>query len=291
MVDKRVLGIAIVSIILATLLILTIAGDISDEPIEILENEYPLTLPRGEATFTFSLIARRDIENIQVRFCSMSPRKTEITQITVAPTAGWAIDKTSLIDDQKDYQAGDTPDDILNNILKVNWFQNKTSDLGISPERFTPVIRIDNQEFQTEILDYSPIIEHLGGKQSTVGMPMLYAAMINETGGYLYLEGFSDMIMNPIRNIKMMTITQSENQTTYIPDDLVWEGSGREPLSTAPRGVVEFDSVKKDDTITIIFSMEPNVIPGPGLLQVIRVYVDGELFDEPKFNLILPPET
>jgi len=292
MIDKRVLGIAIVSILLATLLILTIAGDISDQPIEILENEYPMTVPRGEATFTFSLIAREDIENLQIRFTSLSPRRTEFDQaMWVGAATAWTLDTLGLVDDKKEYQAGDTPEDILANVVKFVWFQNRTEALGIEPETYERTMRVENQELQTTIIDYSPVIEYMSGKESTADMPLIYGAMINETGGYLYLEGFSDVIINPIRNIKMLTVTQSDNQTTYIPDDLVWEGSGRMPLSTAPRGVFEFTSVKKDDTITVIFSMEPNLIPGPGLLQMIRVYVDGDLFDVPRINLILPPET
>ena len=274
MIDKRVLGIGIVSVILATLLILTIAGDISDEPIEILENEYPLTLPKGEATFTFSLIARKDIENLQIRFSSLTPR---------------ILDITGLIDGKREYQAGDTPEDVFDNVLKFDWFQNKTSALGMEPERFTRVLRGEGSDYQTTILDYSPIIEYLAGGEATVDMPLIFGAMINETGDYLYLEGFSDLLVYPIRNFKMLTITHNENQTTYIPDDLVWEGSGRLPLTSAPRGVIEFNAVNKDDTMTVIFSMEPNLIPGPGLLQIIRVYIDGEMFEEPKMNLILPP--
>ena len=72
-----------------------------------------------------------------------------------------------------------------------------------------------------------------------------------------------------------------EHQISGAPDEL--------PLSAAPRGTPVFESVKRDDTISVVINIDP-LAEGPIYrlfhLQIIKVYADGELFDEPILNVL-----
>ncbi len=272
--DKRVLGIAAVSLILATLLILTVAREIADQPIEILENQHPLYAPRGQATFSFSIVARENFEKVRLKF---------------SWAASKILDMTALIDPKREYLPEDEPEDVFGNVIKLSWFKNKTSSLGILPEEYTRTTSIEGSEFDTVVYDYTSIVEHLSGSNATLGVPLIYVAMMNGTGSSIYMEGYTDFISSPRTNIRILSIAHNEDETRYIPDSQVWEESGRLPLSTAPRGVLEFNSVEKDDTMTVIFTVEsvPSSDRSPiGMMQMIKIYLDGELYDQPIINMI-----
>ncbi len=83
--------------------------------------------------------------------------------------------------------------------------------------------------------------------------------------------------------VKLLSISHNERKQTYVPDLQVSYGSEELPLSVAPRGVVEFRSVKKDDTVSIVMNIEPFA---GFVLQIVKIYADGELYDEPIVNVV-----
>jgi hypothetical protein len=265
--DKRVLGIALVSLILASLLILSIAGEAVDQPVEILENMHPTFVTPGRSTFTFSLVARESFEKVQIRFIWATPAK---------------LDALAKVDPSWEAQPGDGPEDVFGNVLKLAWFQNKTSRLGIQPDEFGGSMDVDDSDHAFIIYDYSDIIDYLSGRNATKGLPMTFTAIINETRATNYYEGFTDFIDNPMSNIEILSISHNEKEVRYVPPEQVQEDTGRFPVSEAPRGFVEFDSVEKDDTLTVVFTVEAV----QKMIQMIRVYLDGEPFEEPIINVI-----
>lgn len=274
--DKRVAGLGAISLILSTLLILTIAGERADEPIEILENDYPKILSRGQTTFSLSLVARRDFETIQVQFTSATPV---------------AVDVTDLVDPRREYGPGDEAGDVFDNMLKYDWFRNRTKGLGIAPESYSRSLTVGATDFHAEVVDYSSVMAYLVGHDATLGVPLVYIAMMNEAGDYHYLEGFSEFIVAPERNIKSLSISHNDNETKYVVEDRIREGSDLLPVWEAPRGILEFRQVKKDDTVTAIMTVEPLYIPSAlgsdlALVQMMKIYLDGELYGDPIINVV-----
>ncbi len=272
MADRRVYGIGAISLILGTLLILTIAREVADEPVEILENSYPKIVPKGRATFTFSIVARQDFDEIQLRFLWAAPL---------------ILDVLGMIDDKKEYAPGDGPEEVLENAVRFSWFRNQSSALGIEPEIYERSLLVESREYRTLIYDYSDMIDAVSGRNTTIGIPLTFVGMINATGGNHYLEGYTDFIVNPLININFLSIAHNEEEMRYVPENQLSEG--RLPISMGPRGFLTVPDVKKDDTIHVIFTAES--VPAPagrnlGMIQIIKVYLDGELYDEPIVNVI-----
>jgi len=286
-IDKRIVGLALVSVILSTMIMVTIARERVDQPVEILKNDYPQLIEESrKATFSFAMVARKKFENLQVRFSVLSLR---------------TLKYGDMKDPKKEYNTSSSAEDILGNVVKLSWLENETSLLDIEPEIYDKTIRLDGTPLRLLLVDYSYILEHLSGRDSILGNPLTYGAIIDENGEDYYLEGESNFFFTPQENVISLSTSHNAEEQNYLPDDQIWEGSDRIPLSEAPEGgVLDYEAVDKDDTFTVIFTVEAdsaNLPAGFGsststdrkdvtMLQIIRIYLDGELFDEPLVNVV-----
>jgi hypothetical protein len=176
--------------------------------------------------------------------------------------------------------SGSGPEDILANIRRLTWFREGMEDQGIAPENYSRMINIEDSEYDLLFYDYSPMMDHILGANETASLQLLHGALVNSTGHFFYMEGGSAFSSG---TIEILSITHSEEKVSYAPDHQISEDSEQLPLSTAPHGVLEFNSVERDDTVSIIINVRPYV----GLnLQIIKVYADGELYDEPIINVV-----
>jgi hypothetical protein len=286
-IDKRIVGLALVSVILSTLIMVTIARERIDQPVEILKNDHPDVLEQSrKATFSFAMVARKKCENLQIRFSILSLK---------------ALKFNEMIDPKREYNTSSKAEDVLENIVKLGWLRNETSLLGIGPEVFDLTVNLEGVPNRMLIHDYSSIIDSLSGREAILGAPLTYAAIIDENGEEYYLEGISDIFFNPLENVISLSTSHNAEEQNYLPDDQIWEGSNRVPLSEAPEGgILTYSDVEKDDTFTVIFTVEADRAnlpegfgssPSPdrkqvGLAQMISIYLDGALYDEPIMNMI-----
>jgi len=283
-IDKRIAGLAMVSVILSTLIMITIARERIEKPLQILKNDYPAVIEQGrKSTFSFAAVSRKGFEDLQLRFSMLSQKTLKFNE---------------MLDPRKEYNATDDPEDVLNNVVKLSWLKNQTSQLGIGPEKFNQTLFFKGTECKMVIWDYSGVLESLSGKKLVLDIPLIYAAIIDENGEAYYFEGGSTFFFNPQDNIISLSISHNTNETGYLPDDQIRQGT-KLPLSQAPKGgVLDYKSVDKDDTFTIIFTIDPEKLPsgfgfapspnrlGISVVQVIRAYLDGELLDPPIINLM-----
>ncbi len=275
--DKRVIGLALMSLIVSALIVFTLAGERADQPVEILKNQYPSVLPAGETTFTFSLVARQRIANLEIRFLTATP---------VVPGQG------DLVDPDLRYGPGDTPRQVLANVAKLVWFTNRSAALGIHPYEIAGTFEHGDAQSAFLLQDYSIPLQAVLGEDAALVPPLVFGAIMNETGHARYLEGRPDFFAFPGLNINVLTISHNDDEVRYVPDEKVWEGSDRLPMSQAPRGTLKLRSVERDDTVTVIATIDPKTFPPPSyrkdiaLIQVILIYVDGDLFGEPIVNVV-----
>ncbi len=281
--DERVIGLAVVSLILSTLTVLTIAREKVESPLEVLRNEYPSAIVANQrATFSFAVVAREGFEDLLLRF-------SILTQKTLRPE--------DLVDPQRQYSAEDDPEEVLNNAVKVAWLRNQTEWLGIRPEKFSHTFEFQGIGCRMVLWDYSSILESLSGQQLALRAPLTYGAILDENGGHYYFEGESGFFFIPQKNVVSLSIAHNTDQTGYLRDDEVRPES-KLPISQAPRGVLNYKAVKKDDTFTVTFTVDPRAFPAsfastplPGradisVVQVIRAYLDGVLLDQPIINIM-----
>ncbi len=275
MIDRKVAGIAIISVTLSGLLVFSFAEEASEDPVEILTNEYPGILPSGESTIAISMAARHSIERLDIKSKMLTSSSLSLDE---------------LIDPYMEFNQSNTPYDVFGNVKRLEWYREELNDLGIEPRTINSTLNIEGSEFQMACIDYTDVIRYLLGVEAMENIPLAYAVAMNGTGDYIWLEGGNEFFVRPTTNIKRLTYSNNENQTTYVPDDQLWEGSDQLPISEAPRGLLSFNSLDKDDTINIITTFEGRSVPSDpkspiAILQIIDIYVDGEVQD-PIINLI-----
>jgi hypothetical protein len=130
-------------------------------------------------------------------------------------------------------------------------------------------------------------MDYVIGSNETANLPLIYAALTNSTGHSLYMEGSSAFFS--WSGTKHIAISHNERKTTYVLEHQISGVSDELPLSAAPRGTPVFESVKKDDTISVVVNIDPlteGALHRLFYLQIIKVYADGELFDEPIVNVL-----
>jgi hypothetical protein len=283
LVDKRMIGLALVSLILGTLAIFTIAREYVEAPIDVFQNEFPPHMG-GRSTFRFAVVARERFENLQIRFSVLCEK---------------AFEFKDMVDPHKEYDTSSIAEEVLDNSVKLSWLRNETSLLGIEPEEYDLTVTLEGAPCRILIQDYSNVIGSLSGPQAILGRTLTYGAIIDENGEEYYLEGASDFFVNPSDNILSLMISRNVEEQSYYPVDQIWEGSNRLPLSEAPKGgILDYSDVQKDDRINVIFTTENrNMPPGFGsvlalnkkdfgYIQMIRIYLDGALYDEPILNVV-----
>jgi hypothetical protein len=278
--SHRLAGLAFVALVVSGLLVLSFAGIKPDQPIEVLRNEFPMILPPGKCTFTFSVVAKEDIRLMELRFEVLAPVD---------------LIANDLVDPEWEQGPADGPEDVLKNVRKLSWFEEATSELGIEGETFQQTISLEGGELDLLIRDYSATIgSRLGpgllGRNVTANVPLAFGVIMNVTE-HQYFEGGMDFFVKPSVNLRNLLISHNENETRYVADEEVREGQDRLPISMVTRGIVSVESVKTDDTITVVMGAEPlqfarDLDAPAALLQVIRVYLDGEAYGEPIVNVV-----
>ncbi len=275
----RFIGLAFVAVVLSGLLLITFAPARPGQPIEVLGNEYPQILSLGRSTFSFSVVAREPFKRMEIRFITLTPKD---------------LAESGLIDPA--WQQGISGlSGVLGNVRKLVWFDEDISQLGISPERLDRTVTLEGRSFDLLVHDYSDsLVSRLGpsllGRNVTLSVPLVFAVIANQTH-YQYLEGNFGFFVKPAINVRSLLISHNNNETKYAADDEIQRGSVLFPISQAPRGIVTVESVDTDDTITVAFGVEPLQFirdpKGPAaLLQMIRVYLDGEPYGETIVNVV-----
>ncbi len=286
-VDKRILGLAAVSLILSTLIMLTIARERIEKPVEILKNDYPTILEQNrKGTFSFAMVAREKFENLQLRFSILSQVNLKVPE---------------MINPQKAYNATDSPKEVLDNVVKIRWLENETAYMGLEPERIEHRFQLGGRECKMLVYDYSVVLEYVSGRESILAAPLIYAGIIDDQGEAYFLAGTSDFFFTPQKNVVSLSVSHNAEEQNYLPDEQIWEGATRMPLSQAPQGgVLDYAGVGKDDTFSVIFTVEADAQNLPygfpsltspkklsiTFMQAIRIYLDGRLYEEPMFNVM-----
>jgi len=282
--DSRVIGLAVISLIVSALIVFSFAKEVVDQPVEIIKNEIPSI---GETIFTFALVAREDIENLELRFLFLDPDHRVRAEELVDPDAFGRVNDPFPSIGGYYIEPGGDPEDVLANIRRLGWFKEKMANQNIVPEEDRTKIEYADSEYDLLYIDYSQIMDYVIGANETANLPLVYAALTNGTGHSLYMEGSSAFYS--WLGTKQITISHNENKTSYVLEHQLSGNPGELPLSAAPRGTPVFESVKRDDTISVVINIDPlaeGLLNRLFYLQIIKVYADGELFDEPVVNVL-----
>ncbi len=262
-IDRSLVGVIGVAIVLSTIITLFIVGERAKEDVTILRNEYPAKLSTMEQKYAFvlSMIARKPLVDVTVRYNTLSR--------VVSPT-----NKT-----------GATAIETIRNLPKIATLMEQASRLGVPVDMWNGTVEWKNvtrtHKFDMYMYDFTDLVKAVTPNYTALDVRTTYVVWLNQTNGsiFYYFEGVSDYFYNRNRTIVDMSITHNEDTKQYrAVSEIEVEGKYEQIMLAPLYGTVTYEDVKKDDRLFVIFSLKGTTIPGhSGMLQVIRVYRDGEL--------------
>jgi len=276
LVERRVLGLAAVSMILSSLIVASVSKERAAEPVEVLKNEFPEISQPGGGAFSFSAVFRRSVEQAQLRFYALYS--------AVYPAS-------ELVDPDRVFNETSSPEDMIMNVKAFKWFSEKASAIGLLPEDVAADVKIGGDDYRLLLHDYSRVLEAVCGNETTAGVSPVFGCVMNRSGSGYYLVGGPGFFSAANGTLLRLTISAAGVERRYVPDDQVKPASGELPLSEAPTGVLTFRNVDKDDVVNVVFSVRGGALPRPtktpiAMIQMIKIYVDAKLTGEPKLNII-----
>lgn len=268
-VDRSLIGVIGIAIVLSTLITFFIIGEHAKEDVTILRDEFPPRLSTMEQKYAFvlSMIARKTLEDVTVRYNTLS-----------------RVAKDNMVYLNPNKTTGSTPIETIRNLPKIDTLMDQAEYLGVSVDMWNGTVKWKNVtqvlEFDMYMYDFTDLVRAVTPNYTALDVRSTYVVWLWSNGTiFSYFEGVSDYFYNRNRTIVDLTITHNDEPEYYRAVSEIEVAGKYEQIMQAPLyGTVTFEDVKKDDRLFIIYSLKGTTIPGhSGMLQLVRVYRDGEL--------------
>ncbi len=269
-VDRSLVGVIGIAIVLSTLITLFIIGERAKEDVTILRNEFPAKLSSMEQKYAFvlSMIARKPLVDVTVKYNTLS-----------------RVAKESIGFINPNKTTGSTAFETITNIAKIKSLLDEAARIGGKVDMWNGTVKWKNAtktyEFDMYMYDFTDVVRATAPNYTVLDTTTTYVVWLNQTNGsiFFYFEGVSDYYYSRNRTIVDLTITHNEESKYYrAVSEIEVEGKYEQIMLAPLFGRVTFEDVKKDDRLFIIFSLKGTTVSNPrGMLQVIRVYRNGEL--------------
>ncbi len=268
-VDRSLIGVIGIAIVLSTLITFFIIGENPKEDVTILRDEFPPRLSTMEQKYAFvlSMIARKPMEDVTVRYNTLS-----------------RVAKDNMVYLNPNKTTGSTPIETIRNLPKIDTLMDQADYLGVSVDMWNGTVKWKNVtqvlEFEMYMYDFTDLVRAVTPNYTALDVRSTYVVWLWSNGTiFSYFEGVSDYFYNRNRTIVDLTITHNDEPEYYRAVSEIEVAGKYEQIMQAPLyGTVTFEDVKKDDRLFIIYSLKGTTIPGhSGMLQLVRVYRDGEL--------------
>ncbi len=273
-IDRGFVGVLLVAVVISTMIMGFVTVEKVKVGIEILKNKYPLAIKTSQQerhTFVINIIARKPYEEVKLKFSCLSKAKPVLADRNITNKPGVTL---------KEIAAEITP-------IKTCLAAGKTSPVGYE-ERMVEV-EINGTTYEALLLDFGEVIAAGQPVSDLSFAPTAYLLWRDKQGNLTYYQGASDFFVNRNQSIESLVISYNDNETTYRSSKEAVASPDIPTVAQAPRlGIVRFQHVKKDDRMYVMFAINSLSVPAhTGMMQVVRVYADGELVAY-RLNMIAP---
>ncbi len=273
MISREYLGVVLIAVVFSTILTLFIIGERPERPVEILRNEAPPLQFGSDQKFgyAFSLVFRRDSDEVKVKFSWFRPMTMLLTENAT----------------------GATFEEVLPKFQKIRMLDHFLSAFDAKPERieqnFWPETYPDSQ---TLILDYSGALK-VGMTEISHLVHPIYIFVLKDGKITDYYEGIADYFperewrefggdtVKPVRDPRTSGSVEfglDENRTKYVS---LGEKRLMPELHSVyelpPYGELTFTNVKKDQRLTVMTFVSGRALGFVSQREMIRVYLNGKL--------------
>ncbi len=271
--DSGLVSVFVIVLITSGLVVLTLAGERVEDRIVILKNDYPeKLLPQASLTssermdFSFGLLARSDFTSLEIQYSILT---------------GEELPSSASTDGSLDGVASSVQ--VISSLIK------ETGNQIVPFDRLPVDVKWGDGRLEGLLLDF-PLVRLYTDPSLSSEVRTSFLLLRNGTD-VLYFEGTSDFYFNrlggsfgfllpggtPLRStIDKLRIWRDEEVLSYTSAPVV--PAGWLDIHESPDfGRVIFQDVRKNERLSVDFTVETPERPAGILVQVIRVYADGEL--------------
>ena len=148
------------------------------------------------------------------------------------------------------------------------------------PEVMEASTEIDGESYRFLIYDFTDVLNATGELETLNETLTTFCLMLDNNGTLVgYYKGVSGFLFHDATGAKVyhLSVKCGEEERTYYESGLA--SAYRTPsLSEGPKlGTVVFQRPRKGEICTVTFTVEASESPPTDMLQIVRVYVDGEM--------------
>ena len=263
-IDRGFIGVLLIAIVISTVFMGFVTVEKAKTGVEIIKNKYPTTMKTSiqeRHTFVVNVIARKSFEEVRLKFSCLRKMEPAFMDPNITEEPGVTLDEIA---------AEITP-------IKTCMSAGKSSPLGFQREIIE--VNINGTLIEALMYDFGEVIA--AGQEGTdfSFAPTSYILWRDEEGNLTYYQGASDFFLNRNESMESLVISYNDNETTYRSAKETAGTMDTPTVAEGPKlGTVKYPKVKKDDRMYVMFAINSLSVPEhKGMIQVIRVYGDGEL--------------
>jgi len=265
-IDRGFIGVLLIAVVISTVVMGFVRVEKAKTGVEIIKNKYPPTIKTAvqeRHTFVMNVIARRNFEEVELRFGCLKKMDPVFTNPNITKESGVTLEEIAQ--------------DIVP--IRTCMAAAKSSPFGSKSEKLK--VKVNSSTYDALLYDFGEVITAGQPITDFSFAPTCYILWRDKQGNLTYYQGASDFFIDRNETIQSLVISYNDNETTYRSAKEV-EGAANTPsVAAAPRlGIVKYPKVKKDDRMYVMFAIDSLSVPShKGLMEIVRVYGDGELED------------
>lgn len=273
-VEKRLIGVLVMSLIVGSLISLYLIKENIETPINVIDQSFPLKALAGTSEldqdkYSVAFICREALKQVAVSFSYLMPVRPNLTEAS------------PKVDDAE--KAGEKIEQISEKLVLMQ-------DLGYEPEVTVSDVQIGGEKRTIVVYDFGVALNPALPASGSSYYATVYAVVLNKSrmieGFY---EGVSDYFFMRELSLRGLEITVNTNKTTYVSaDDKAGLAAGALLAAKAPaQGRIAFSDLARNDRVSIIYRINSryDVYPklfakqlyGKYLVHMVKFEIDGEL--------------
>ncbi len=274
-IDSGLVSIMVMVLMTSGLVILTLAREKVGDRVVVLKNTHPETLREYASVqsgdrmdFSFGLLSRANARMLEILYCTMvqtgnlSVEQAEVTASSLRARSEAIGAIATMIEETQN-----------------QFIPHLVLDL---------VVEMDGASYPAVFYDF-PLVR-LYADSSLSGLVCTSFMVLQNGTNLLYFEGYSDFFLNRLggfdvklpggqevrSSIASLRIRRHGHTSSYSSSAIA--PAGWQPMEDSPGfGRVEFEDVKKNEELSVDFTIETPTRPKGMIAQIIRVYIDAEL--------------
>ena len=273
-VERRLIGVILISLIVGSLISLYIIREKIETPVSLIDESFPSRALAGTSDldqdkYSVAFICREDLTEVAVQFASL---------IEVEPVF---IGARKQVDDLQ--RAGEQVEQVKNQVMLLE-------KAGYEPDVIVTDVEVEGRKQTAVIYDFSTRLSAVLPKSGSSHYRSVYLVLVNKSKMIDGLfEGVPDFFFMKQFSLQSLEVARNANKTVYMKAKEKGQKEGTLPISDVPEyGSVAFTDLRRNDRVSIVYRVmsrherypvvfRKELSTAKYIAQMVKFQIDGEV--------------